>query len=123
MATPAHIATLFVLIAFLARALIYSAQSDATAFVSNVSDATEANILLLTAHPDDECMFFAPTLLGISSWANSLEGEKSTTTNLHSLCLSVGNADALGNVRRDELSKSLDVLGIDENRRQLIDVP
>ena len=25
----------------------------------------EGNVLLITAHPDDECMFFAPTILSL----------------------------------------------------------
>ena len=77
---------------------------------------SSSNILLLTAHPDDECMFFAPTLLALQ------ETLKPPPT-LYSLCLSVGNADGLGDVRRHELAASLDVLGIGEGRRWVLDHP
>lgn len=76
------------------------------------------NILLLTAHPDDECMFFAPTLLGLLDGTGMDKRPK-----LHSLCLSVGNADGLGDVRRHELERSLDVLGVEDRRRWVLDRP
>ncbi|CAL1699298.1 unnamed protein product [Somion occarium] len=76
------------------------------------------NILLLTAHPDDECMFFAPTILSLTKYHVN---EK--RPNLYSLCLSVGNAEGLGNIRRDELQRSLDVLGVDQGRRWVVDHP
>jgi N-acetylglucosaminylphosphatidylinositol deacetylase len=69
-------------------------------------------VLLLTAHPDDECLFFAPTLL-------SLRAE----VELYSLCLSVGDAEGLGRTRRVELQSSLDVLGIEEDKRWVVDSP
>ncbi|KAH9941593.1 LmbE-like protein [Epithele typhae] len=68
-----------------------------------------ANVLLLTAHPDDECMFFAPTLLALLA--------AQPPPQVFSLCLSVGNADGLGATRREELERSLDVLGIEDGRR------
>ncbi|KAI0631047.1 LmbE-like protein [Trametes polyzona] len=77
-----------------------------------------SNILLLTAHPDDECMFFAPTLLGLLDGSGSYP-----RPNVHSICLSVGNADGLGGVRRRELERSLDVLGIEERHRWVVDRP
>ena len=76
-----------------------------------------SNVLLLTAHPDDECMFFAPTVLALQETALQHPPK------LHSLCLSVGNANGLGETRRRELEGSLDVLGIGEGRRWVIDTP
>ncbi|KAL0095170.1 hypothetical protein F4703DRAFT_1766420 [Phycomyces blakesleeanus] len=61
------------------------------------------NILLLTAHPDDECMFFGPTLRGLG---------RQHKNRIHVLCLSTGNADGLGQIRKRELVKSSQVLGI-----------
>ena len=72
------------------------------------------NILLVTAHPDDEAMFFAPTILSLST-KHSL--------GLFHLCLSTGNADGLGVLRKTELSNSLDVLGIHSDKRQIFDHP
>ena len=39
------------------------------------------NALVVTAHPDDECMFFAPTILQLVQEPN---------TKVHLLCLSTG---------------------------------
>jgi N-acetylglucosaminylphosphatidylinositol deacetylase len=33
---------------------------------------SDSRILLLTAHPDDECFFFAPTLLSLSAGTDKL---------------------------------------------------
>jgi len=80
-------------------------------------DATDTaawprRILLLTAHPDDECMFFGPTLLALKEHPKA---------EVYSLCLSIGDADGLGDVRRTEFGLSLDVLGIPEGRRWILD--
>ncbi|KAI0366785.1 LmbE-like protein [Pilatotrama ljubarskyi] len=96
-------------------ALLSQPAQNNLALLSHAPSDGPANVLLLTAHPDDECMFFAPTLLALQA------GEK--PANLHSLCLSVGNADGLGEVRRHELEQSLDVLGIADGRRWVIDRP
>ena len=72
-------------------------------------------VLLLTAHPDDECMFFGPTILALTA--------AETTHAVYSLCLSSGDADGLGNIRKKELSGSLDVLGVDRGRRAVLDEP
>jgi N-acetylglucosaminylphosphatidylinositol deacetylase len=73
------------------------------------------NILLVIAHPDDEVMFFGPTLIGITN---------SSENNVRVLCLSngstsistglliVGNAEGLGHVREQELIKSVSYFGI-----------
>ncbi|KAI8352072.1 putative deacetylase LmbE-like domain-containing protein [Blakeslea trispora] len=70
------------------------------------------NILILTAHPDDECMFFGPTLTSLKTL---------TKTRLHVLCLSTGNAEGLGHQRKRELIKSCQVFGISANHVQSID--
>ncbi|OJT02965.1 hypothetical protein TRAPUB_6444 [Trametes pubescens] len=63
-------------------------------------------------------MFFAPTLLALLDSKDAQKRPK-----VHSLCLSVGNADGLGDVRRHELERSLDVLGIEDGRRWVVDTP
>jgi N-acetylglucosaminylphosphatidylinositol deacetylase len=40
----------------------------------------ERKILLIISHPDDECMFFGPTLLFLQNQKNQI----------HLLCLSIG---------------------------------
>ena len=77
-------------------------------------------ILLLTAHPDDECMFFAPTVLSLLASNVKAEDEEPKTL-VYSLCLSVGNAEGLGSVREKELGRSLDILGVDQSKRWTVD--
>ncbi|KAG1869989.1 putative deacetylase LmbE-like domain-containing protein [Suillus subluteus] len=74
-----------------------------------------SRILLLTAHPDDECFFFAPTILALRRSSSSPE--------IFSLCLSSGNADGLGERRKGELVRSLDILGVEKDNRWVIDHP
>ncbi len=70
-------------------------------------------ILLVVAHPDDECMFFAPLIEGLHRGRNEVT----------ILCLSTGNYDGLGSVRRREFAASCRILGctaciIDDARLQ-----
>ena len=59
-------------------------------------------ILLLIAHPDDEAMFFAPSLRVLSA--------PHLANTLHILCLSTGNAAGLGPTRAHELRRSAHIL-------------
>ncbi|THV04711.1 LmbE-like protein [Dendrothele bispora CBS 962.96] len=98
---------------------------------TNSPDTSRGRILLVTAHPDDECLFFAPTLLGLtlnatsdSSTAQSIEiKEEEIKPEIFALCLSIGDADGLGSVRRDEYERSLDVLGVKSGNRMVLDHP
>lgn len=58
--------------------------------------------LVLTAHPDDECMFFGPVIQSLLAHNVSVSA----------LCLSQGNADGLGAERALELQRSYSVLGV-----------
>ncbi|ORZ09219.1 putative deacetylase LmbE-like domain-containing protein [Absidia repens] len=70
-------------------------------------------LLLLTAHPDDECMFFGPTLTYLQSFSNK--------TRVHVLCLSTGNADGLGNIRKKELVRSCQKFDISSTHVKSLD--
>ncbi|KAH0369479.1 LmbE-like protein, partial [Aureobasidium melanogenum] len=61
-------------------------------------------ICLLIAHPDDEAMFFAPTVLALT--------RPSLGNHVKILCLSSGDADGLGHIRKQELVKSGLLLGL-----------
>jgi len=61
-------------------------------------------ICLLIAHPDDEAMFFAPTVLALT--------EPALGNHVKILCLSSGDADGLGETRKKELVKSGMELGL-----------
>lgn len=59
----------------------------------------QVSSLLLIAHPDDESMFFAPTMLDLGS-------------NLAILCLSEGNYNGAGRLRRSEMCRLCRYLGV-----------
>ncbi|KAJ3865250.1 LmbE-like protein [Lentinula novae-zelandiae] len=86
-------------------------------------------VLLVTAHPDDECLFFAPTIFGLANGSQlndaSQDGSigQNNENELFSLCLSVGDADGLGHIRKEEYEKSLDVMGIKDTNRIALDDP
>jgi N-acetylglucosaminylphosphatidylinositol deacetylase len=61
-------------------------------------------IILLIAHPDDESMFFSPTLQSLT--------HPSLQNHVKILCLSTGNADGLGDTRRRELEAAAVTLGL-----------
>lgn len=61
----------------------------------------DRKILIVTAHPDDESMFFIPFITNFRR-----------TNDIYLLCLSNGNADGLGKIREDELAKATKYLGI-----------
>ncbi|XP_058710763.1 N-acetylglucosaminyl-phosphatidylinositol de-N-acetylase isoform X1 [Poecile atricapillus] len=67
--------------------------------------------LLVTAHPDDEVMFFAPALLGLRS-----AGAAPAV-----LCCSAGNYYNQGEIRKKELEQSCCVLGIPASDVTVID--
>ncbi|CCK72107.1 N-acetylglucosaminylphosphatidylinositol deacetylase KNAG_0J00240 [Huiozyma naganishii CBS 8797] len=62
------------------------------------------SVNLVIAHPDDEVMFFAPSLINL----NEQIRDPSTVFNI--ICFSNGGADGLGNVREQELSDSIAML-------------
>lgn len=62
-------------------------------------------ILVLTAHPDDEVMFFSPTILSLVKKGYEV----------FLLCLSSGDFDGLGSVRRVELEAAGVKLGIQKS--------
>ncbi|XP_042647277.1 N-acetylglucosaminyl-phosphatidylinositol de-N-acetylase isoform X2 [Tyto alba] len=73
--------------------------------------AAGARALLVTAHPDDEAMFFAPTLLGLGR-----AGVRAAV-----LCCSAGNYYNQGEIRKKELEQSCFLLGIPASDVAVID--
>uniref|UniRef100_A0A1A8EW10 N-acetylglucosaminylphosphatidylinositol deacetylase n=1 Tax=Nothobranchius korthausae TaxID=1143690 RepID=A0A1A8EW10_9TELE len=78
----------------------------------NISSANEENVraLIVTAHPDDECMFFAPAIIRLVE----------LNASVHLLCLSEGNYYNQGAQRRQELLNSCSTLGIPASRVTII---
>ncbi|KAI5290304.1 N-acetylglucosaminyl-phosphatidylinositol de-N-acetylase [Ascosphaera aggregata] len=71
---------------------------------NNNAIPTNSRVALLIAHPDDEAMFFSPTLLDLTS------PDRGNIVSI--LCLSDGNAAGLGHVRQNELHASAARLGV-----------
>jgi len=81
-------------------------------------------VLLVIAHPDDESLFFAPTLISLLSHKHAGDIAKSGPyAEVYSLCLSTGNADGLGKIRQQEMAHALDMLGIEKGKRWIVDHP
>ena len=68
----------------------------------NQGFSNSKSVLLIIAHPDDEAMFFGPTLSRLVK----------AGVNIRVICFSNGNAHGLGKVREKELAGSLARLGI-----------
>eukprot|EP00914_Ancora_sagittata_P020966 GHVO01041211.1.p1 GENE.GHVO01041211.1~~GHVO01041211.1.p1 ORF type:complete len:253 (-),score=37.74 GHVO01041211.1:52-810(-) len=68
---------------------------------------------LVIAHPDDEAMFFLPSI-------KSLQEDQGI---LNILCLSNGDYEGLGHIREKEMMNSCRRLGIDEARVSVINDP
>ncbi|GJN69921.1 N-acetylglucosaminyl phosphatidylinositol deacetylase [Purpureocillium lilacinum] len=73
------------------------------------------NLLLVTAHPDDECLFFAPSVLGVLDRNHAVKGSL--------LVMSTGNNYGIGEKRKQELKGSCQALGIDATRCEALDHP
>ncbi|XP_021361099.1 N-acetylglucosaminyl-phosphatidylinositol de-N-acetylase-like [Mizuhopecten yessoensis] len=67
-----------------------------------ISSSVPQKVLLITAHPDDECMFMAPVVLSLVR-----EGHLVSV-----LCLTTGNYYGLGEQRKGELLRSCELLGV-----------
>lgn len=102
------------LLVLLVSSLYFPFHSNSHVLLDDVG-YNASRILLLTAHPDDECLFFAPTVLALR--------EDPTHPDIYSLTMSVGNADGHGETRKEELDRSLDVMGIDQDKRWVVDHP
>lgn len=88
-----------------------SVNSISKTILSNKSKGSR--ILLLTAHPDDEAMFFSPTILALLSTQLKLEKHNTSKFEIFLLCLSKGIN--CGDTRKEELYKAGPVLGIPHN--------
>lgn len=78
-------------------------------------DLSGRNVALVFAHPDDEVMFFGPTLNRL------VRPELNNTVSL--LCLSTGDADGIGATRAVELENSAAFFGIPPERVHIVDDP
>ncbi|KAJ1889994.1 hypothetical protein LPJ66_007730 [Kickxella alabastrina] len=87
---------------------------DRDMFPKEKQSKQQKHVLFVTAHPDDECMFFAPTLA-------SLSRRRDITVSL--LCLSKGDFDGHGDVRKRELIKAGVRFGLTPDSVIIVDDP
>lgn len=80
---------------------------------SNSKIFDHKTVMLATAHPDDECMFFGPTITALLN----------AGSRVHILCLSTGNWYGIGDKRRLEFFKSCEAMGVDSGYCHIIDDP
>ncbi|XP_074642785.1 N-acetylglucosaminyl-phosphatidylinositol de-N-acetylase-like isoform X2 [Tubulanus polymorphus] len=67
--------------------------------------------MFVTAHPDDECMFFTPSILSMIACGHSV----------YLLCLSTGDYYGEGEKRKEELFESCEILGLPVENVSLVD--
>lgn len=75
--------------------------------------------LLVTAHPDDESMFFLPLLHSLTDHSSHLTSD--SKWDVHLLCLSRGNFDGLGDIRAKELVACASFLGLQEDHVHVLE--
>ncbi|KAJ7540742.1 hypothetical protein O6H91_10G028600 [Diphasiastrum complanatum] len=72
------------------------------------------NVLLVVAHPDDESMFFGPTLLCLASFGSY---------NIRVLSISNGNVDGKGRERENEMLLACSVLKVPRENVKVLNIP
>ncbi|XP_058219094.1 uncharacterized protein LOC131329750 isoform X2 [Rhododendron vialii] len=108
------IVSVFVMwISTLCKILHTARSSSKAAFLSNGGSFHQRNVLLVIAHPDDESMFFTPTINYLTSRGHSV----------HIICMSTGNANGMGNIRKEELYQASAVLKIPVQQVKILDHP
>ena len=75
----------------------------------------KGKILFIIAHPDDECMFFGPSL--------NLVVRQLCPSNVHVLCLTNGNYYGQGVVREKELVESCSLFGLKRGNIRILNDP
>lgn len=100
-----YLRTILLIILLVYLLMIFPPIGQLQAFIPN-GIVHSKRFLLIVAHPDDECLFFSPTILALIS-RNKLA---------HLLVLSTGNSRGLGPIREKELHQSCEILHIDQSR-------
>ncbi|KAF7811065.1 N-acetylglucosaminyl-phosphatidylinositol de-N-acetylase-like isoform X1 [Senna tora] len=104
---------LFVWIISLCKVILMSHMTNRNSFKRNGKALQKRNVLLVIAHPDDESMFFTPTINFLTSRGH----------NVRMFCLSIGDADNKGNVRKQELYQACATLKVPMQQVKVVDHP
>lgn len=108
------------------------ARKEKDAGAEKESAAGDGAVLLVIAHPDDEAMFFVPTIKSIVGFSDNVAQSNMDVKGietpprrglLYILCLSTGNGDGLGAVRAVEMLASAKSLGVPEEQVRVLDDP
>lgn len=93
----------------------YQSNYPYDSITANESIIRNSTIYYVIGHPDDEVMFFAPSILELNKPAYN--------NTLKLLCLSVGDAvdPSMGPIRANELRHSAKILGFDDENVQVLD--
>jgi len=101
--------TALLLIILVICSLIYFCLNCRTSWKHGKQLSSGRRVMLVISHPDDEVMFFGPTILGLVQ-----------TNEVYLLCLSVGDFRKQGKLRKEELYASCKILGIQEQNIILV---
>ncbi|KAK9278166.1 hypothetical protein L1049_027726 [Liquidambar formosana] len=107
------ISVIILWVASLCKIFRTSCSPSRAVFLNNGEALHKRNVLLVIAHPDDESMFFSPTITYLMSRGH----------NLHILCMSTGNADGMGNSRKEELYQACAILKVPLQQVKILDHP
>ncbi|KAG6580275.1 N-acetylglucosaminyl phosphatidylinositol de-N-acetylase [Phytophthora cinnamomi] len=104
---------------FLAAATVFFTASASENSASSSGPAQFKRALIVTAHPDDESMFFLPL---VHSLQQPQEGSNDKWVT-HLLCLSRGNFDGLGDIRVKELKACATYIGLSTDHVKVLEDP
>uniref|UniRef100_A0A8C9GCK5 N-acetylglucosaminylphosphatidylinositol deacetylase n=1 Tax=Pavo cristatus TaxID=9049 RepID=A0A8C9GCK5_PAVCR len=105
------LAVLLLLLLAVLRCAARRLRSRSAAKSAALSRDGDVSALLVTAHPDDEVMFFAPTLLCLGR----------AGARLAVLCCSAGDYYNQGEIRKKELEQSCCLLGVPASSVTVVD--
>ena len=104
---------------FLMATVVFLTSSTLENATSLATPVHVKRALIVTAHPDDESMFFLPLLHSLGNRPSSSNERWQT----HVLCLSRGSYDGLGRIREKELQACAAYLGLSLDHVQALDDP
>ncbi|EGZ14270.1 hypothetical protein PHYSODRAFT_510442 [Phytophthora sojae] len=104
---------------FLTAATVFFTASASETPASSSGPAQLKRALIVTAHPDDESMFFLPLVHSLQQPQESSNDKWIT----HLLCLSRGNFDGLGDIRVKELLACATYIGLSTDHVKVLEDP
>lgn len=102
----------YIILSLVGLLLIPALYLYTVSIVTRLPTLSNKHICLLIAHPDDEAMFFAPSVLGLT--------RPESGNHVMIMCLSSGNAEGLGEIRKKEMVKSGLVLGLTRGEEVMV---